>query len=163
MAVVAGDGGQRLVRLAAGKAPRELAGPFAAIDSFDLDPDGLEAVMAAVVESGQRDVGLVSTEGSAVRWIAPQPADEHSVSWAPRGNKITYVIDSVAGDVLRTVHIPTGFQLAVPFPGATTGALAWHPAAERFAVAIDSVAAAPRIDWVRYGGEGQEALVHPGP
>lgn len=161
VAVVQGADGQSLVRLAAGKAPRQLAGPFAAIDSFDLDPDGLEAVLAAVVEGGHSDVGLVSTEGSPVRWIAPQPGDDHSVSWAPRGNKITYVIDSIGGDVLRTVHIPTGFQLAVPFPGATTGALAWHPAAERFAVTVDSVEAAPRIDWVRYGGEGEETLVAP--
>lgn len=158
LAAVRQNAGESLLRVERDGQIRAIAGPFPAIDSWDLDPHGLELVLSARREDGF-DVGIVSTEGSEVAWIAPDLLDERMVSWAPRGTKVTFRIDSGSGSVLRTVHIPTGFQLAMSFPGERVSALAWEPQAERFALAIASPSSSWRVDMVRYGGEERAQLV----
>lgn len=156
---VARNDGEQIVRFDE-SAPRALTPVFSAIDSFDLSPDGKEVVFSARGEKGF-DVGLVSFEGGNINWISPDPADERNVSWAPRGNKVTYWIDTAGGLLVRTVHIPTSFQLPIDLPLTAASAIAWEPKAERFAMIVSSPDASSRIDIMKYGGESRATLVPP--
>ncbi|HUP64013.1 MAG TPA: hypothetical protein VM557_01870 [Thermoanaerobaculia bacterium] len=144
-----GAGGESIVRLDE-EGGASLAGPFERIDSFAFSPDGTEIVFSAKRESF--DVGLMSVDGGEVRWVGTDPLDETMVSWAPRGNKIAYRIDGPGGDVVRSVHIPTGFQVAAAFPSSSVSSLAWEPVAERFAVVVESAGWSPRVENLRYSG-----------
>ena len=145
--------GERLVLLDSAGGVATLAGPFSAIDSFDLSPDGEEAVLSARREDGF-DVALVATAGSEVNWVGPDQLDEKMVSWAPRGSKITYRIDAPMGSVLRSVHVPTGFQKSFSWPGVAVRSLSWQPAAEEFAVLAESPSMPPHARIADYAGEG---------
>ncbi|HVR38331.1 MAG TPA: hypothetical protein VMU84_04495 [Thermoanaerobaculia bacterium] len=134
---------------------------FTAIDSFDVSLERKEVVFSAK-RGDNFDVGLVSVDGSEIHWIPTDPADEVAVQWAPRGNKVSYFVRGRAGDVVRTVHIPTAFRLDVGFPNATLHALEWEPAAEHYSVALDSVDASDRVENLRYGGEERRVTVPPG-
>jgi hypothetical protein len=133
---------------------------FRAVDSFDLSEERGEVVFSAMRDKAY-DVGLVSSEGSAVKWVPEDPADEVMVQWAPKGSKISYVIRANGGDVVRTVHVPTAATLSVPFPLATIHALAWDPQAERFAVAYSTPEASDRVEVMKYDGEERRMAVAP--
>lgn len=139
---------------------KALTDAFAAIDSFDVSESRGEVVFSAKRDAGF-DIGLVSTDGSQVNWIPNEPADELAVQWAPRGNKVSYVVRGKGGDVVRTVHVPTSFQLAVDFPYGSVHALAWDPQAEHFAVAWSSPDASDRVEVMKYGGEQRRMAVAP--
>jgi hypothetical protein len=83
------------------------------------------------------------------------------VQWAPRGNKVSYIVHTKGGDLVRTVHIPTASQLTAAFPGELVRAVAWEPAAERYAVLLESPEASPRIDVLKYGGEERRNVLAP--
>lgn len=160
VAHVRGGGADRLIRVAAGESPALLAGPFERIDSYDLDPHGNELVFSALRE-GSFDVALAPAAPGEPNWIPADRLDERRVSWAPRGNKVTYAIEGGGGTVLRTVHIPTGFQLGISLPWSRVDALAWDPAAERFVVSLQSPDRDLRLEVMRYGGEERRVLVGP--
>lgn len=135
---------------------------FDAIDSYDLSVPRQEVVFSARREAGgDFDIGLVGLEGGRVVWVPDDPADEVLVRWAPRGNKVSYVVRAHGGDVVRTLHIPSSAELSVPFPMATIHALAWDPQAERYAVAYSTPDASDRVEVVRYGGEERRVAVAP--
>src|SRR5690349_2078030 len=112
---------------------KTLADNLGVIDSLDLSEVRSEVAFSAKAKD-DFDIGLVATAGGEISWMPRDPADEVNVQWAPRGHKISYVIRASGGDVVRTLHIPTAYQFAVPFPNATINALAWEPKAERYAV-----------------------------
>ena len=99
---------------------KELTPQFVAIQSFDVSLERREVVFSAK-RRDNFDIGLVSLDGSDIHWIPEDPADEIDVQWAPKGNKVSYIVRTKTGDVVRTVHIPTAAQLAVL--GAGSGAL----------------------------------------
>jgi hypothetical protein len=125
---------------------------FEAIDSFDVSAERGEVVFSAR-RNGNYDVGLVAIDGSAISWIPPDPADETSVKWAPRGNKVSYILHLVGGDIVRTVHIPTAMQLSVDFPNARVKSLRWSADGSRYTVVVTSPDASERTESLRYGGE----------
>jgi hypothetical protein len=133
---------------------------FVAIDSFDASEERKEVVFSAR-RRDNFDIGLVSVDGSAIHWIPEDPADETSVQWAPRGNKVSYFVHARGGDLVRTVHIPTSTQLTVAFPNASLHALAWDPAAERYAVAYDTPDASERVEVTKYSGEERRIVIPP--
>ncbi len=137
--------------IAAGK---ELTPQLAAIQSFDVSLERREVVFSAK-RADNFDIGLVSLDGSDIHWFPSDPADEIDVQWAPRGNKVSYVVRAKSGDVVRTVHVPTATQLSVDFPYATIRALAWDRAAERYAVVVSSPDASDRIESMKYDGTGR--------
>jgi hypothetical protein len=157
VAIARGLEGERLVLLDSASGVQTLAGPFSAIDSFDLSPDGEEAVLSARRENGF-DVALISTAGSQLNWVGPDLLDETMVSWAPRGSKITYRIDAPMGSVLRSVHVPTGFQKSFSWPGIAVRSLSWQPAAEEFVVLAESPTMPPHVRIADYAGEGWRPL-----
>lgn len=128
------------------------------IESFDVSPDEKE-----VVFSGRRteslDVGLVSTQGSKVSWIVPDQLDEVGVTWAPRGSKVTYQVRAPYGTILRSVHVPTSWQLAVDLPFARVHSLSWEPRAEKYAVLHSGPTHSPAVEWISFGGEVRSMLV----
>jgi hypothetical protein len=149
------------VRIAAGRlynGERGLTPQYAAIQSFDVSTDRGEVVFSAK-RADNFDIGLVALEGSDVHWIPPERVDETDVQWAPRGNKVSYVVHAPGGDIVRTVHIPTATQLSVDFHGAQVDALAWDPSAERYAVIVESPDASQRIESAKYGGEERKTIV----
>ena len=145
-------------RLIAGD--KALTPQFAAIQSFDISLERREVVFSAR-RADSFDIGLVSLDGSNIHWVPADPADEIDVQWAPRGNKISYIVRMKAGDVVRTLHVPTSTQLSVAFPYATIRALAWDRAAERYAVVISSPDASDRVESMKYSGEDRRIDVPP--
>lgn len=151
--------GELIVRLTAAGA-NDISPVFPAIDSVDVAPRGDEIVFSARRESGF-DVAIASTDGTKLNWVAPDPADEVGVTWAPRGNKISYLIRRLDSTIVRTVHVPTAFQLTFDTPYMAVRGVAWESRAERFAMILDGPTASPHIDWIEYGGGKREALVAP--
>jgi len=139
-------------------AGKELTPQLAAIQSFDVSLERREVVFSAK-RADNFDIGLVSLDGSDIHWFPSDPADEIDVQWAPRGNKVSYVVRAKSGDVVRTVHVPTATQLSVDFPYATIRALAWDRAAERYAVVVSSPDASDRIESMKYDGTGRRTDV----
>ena len=130
------------------------------VESLDLSESRGEVAFAAKRDDGF-DIALISTDGGAIHWMPNDPADELAVQWAPRGNKISYVIRAPGGDVVRTLHIPTSYQFAVPFPNATIHALAWDPKAENYAVAYSTPDSSDRVEVVDYKGEKPRTAIPP--
>lgn len=150
----------RIVRNRIFNGDHALTPEFLAIDSFDVSLDRKEIVFSAK-RKDNFDVGLVSLDGSAIHWIPEDPADEVSVQWAPRGNKVSYILHTATGSIVRTVHIPTATQLAVDFPQTQINALAWEPQAEKYAVVIESPDASQRLVSMTYEGEKRQEIVAP--
>jgi hypothetical protein len=149
--------GERLVRFD-GPRPTAITRFFPAIDSWDAAPRGEEVVFSAKTESGF-DVGIVSVSGGEISWVAPEPADERNVTWAPRGNKITYSFESVDATLVRSVHVPTSYQVMFDLPLTAVRQIAWEPRAERIAIVTESPGHGSGIDWIGYQGEGRANLV----
>ena len=137
---------------------RALTPEFLAIDSYDVSLDRKEIVFSAR-RKDNFDIGLVSLDGSDIHWIPEDPADEVRVQWAPRGNKVSYILHSATGSIVRTVHIPTATQLAVDFPQTQIDALAWEPQAERFAVVVESPDASQKLLSMTYEGEKRQEVI----
>ena len=131
---------------------KALTEAFAAIDSFDVSQSRGEVVFSAK-RKDNFDIGLVSTDGSPISWVPSDPADEVNVRWAPRGNKISYVVRAKGGDFVRTVHIPTSASLAVDFPNAKIESVEWNPTGEQFAVAYSTPDASSRVETMTYAGK----------
>lgn len=151
--------GERIVRFD-GATPSAVTPMFRTIDSWEVAPRGDEIVFSADTGAGF-DVGIVAVSGGDVTWVAPEPADEKNVTWAPRGNKITYTFESLDATLVRSVHVPTSFQVIFDLPLTAVRQIAWEPRAERFAMVNESPAAGPRIEWVGYQGESRAVLVDP--
>jgi len=133
---------------------------FVAIDSYDVSLERKEIVFSAK-RKDNFDVGLVALNGSDIHWIPEDPSDEVNVQWAPRGNKVSYILRMATGSIVRTVHIPTGTPLSVDFPQTQIDALAWEPQAVRFAVVIESPDASQRLVSLTYEGEKRQELIAP--
>ncbi|HKO55175.1 MAG TPA: hypothetical protein VJ276_04810 [Thermoanaerobaculia bacterium] len=138
---------------------KALTPAYAAVDSFDYSEERREVVFSAKRDD-DFDIGLVS-DGTRINWVPEDPADEVAVQWAPRGNKVSFVVKGRAGDLVRTVHVPTASQLTVDFPFATVRGLAWEPQAERFSVAYDSVDASEEVEMMRYDGTERRVTTPP--
>jgi hypothetical protein len=133
---------------------------FAAIDSYDVSLERKEIVFSAK-RKDNFDVGLVSIDGSDIHWIPEDPSDEVNAQWAPRGNKVSYILHTKTGSIVRTVHIPTAIPLSVDFPQTQIDALAWEPQAVRFAVVIESPDASQRVLSMTYEGEKRQEVIAP--
>lgn len=155
-----GEGGFLYLVTAADRSVRPLAGPFASIGAFDVAPEGTEVVFSARRERGF-DIGLVPAEGGEVRWIGPDPLDERMVAWAPRGNKFAYVLETPGGVVVRSVHVPTGFQVSAPRSLTRVLDLAWDPTAERIALFVRSADASERVESMRFDGTERRTDIPP--
>jgi hypothetical protein len=154
----------RIVMTAAGarlmRGEKELTPLFAAIGSFDVSSERKEVVFSAK-RKDNFDVGLVSVDGSDIHWIFEDPADETLVQWAPKGNKISYVMHSATGDLVRTVHIPTGTTLTVPYRWSRIRAQAWEPSAARISIILSGANASEHVESLKYDGEAQRTDVAP--
>lgn len=159
IAIRGASDGERVVRISA-TGENDVSPAFPAVDSFDVAPRGDEIVFSARRESGF-DVAIASTDGKTVNWVAPDPADEVGVTWAPRGNKVSFLIRGRDSTLVRSVHVPTAFQLTFDTPHMTVRGLAWESRAERFAMILDGPTASSHVDWIEYGGGRREALVAP--
>ena len=138
---------------------KALTPAYEAVDSVDWSAERGEAVFSAK-RKDNFDIGLVS-DGTRINWVPEDPADEVAVQWAPRGNKVSFVVKGRAGDLVRTVHVPTASQLTVDFPYATVRGLVWEPDAERFAVSYDSVDASAEVETMRFGGTERRVTTPP--
>jgi hypothetical protein len=148
----------RLVGNAIANGEKKLTEEFKAVDSFDLSESRGEVVFS-VKRKNDFDIGLVAVEGSDISWVPNDPADEVAVQWAPRGNKISYVVRSKFGDIVRTVHIPTAFNLSIDFPFSRVHELAWDPKGERYAVVYSSPITSQAADVLKYDGGQRVAAV----
>jgi hypothetical protein len=137
---------------------KPLTPPFAAIDSFDVSLERKEVVFSAK-RTTNFDVGLVSTDGSDIHWIPEDPADEVNAQWAPRGNKVSYIVRTATGSVVRTVHIPTATPLSVDLPRTQVDALQWEPDGARFALLLESPDASQHLVSMSYAGEQQQQVL----
>jgi len=147
--------GNRLMR-----GDQALTEAFKAIDSFDVSESRGEVAFSAM-RNDNFDIGLVSTDGSPVNWVPVESVDEVGVQWAPRGNKIGFIVRSKSGDFVRTVHIPTSAQLTVDFPNAKIHTLGWDPSGDRFAVAYSTPDTSDRVEVMRYRGAERKVVIAP--
>ena len=140
----------------------ELTPAYAEIESFDVSAERKEVVFSARrKERMDLDVGLVSIDGSDVNWIPEDPADEVQPRWAMRGHKVAYIVRNRAGDFVRTVHIPTAFQMLLDFPSSVVRDVVWEEAGERFAVLAESADASSRVEVMKYDGTGRREAIAP--
>jgi hypothetical protein len=139
---------------------KALTPAFAAIDSYDVSFDRKEVVFSAK-RTDNFDIGLVSVDGSDIHWIPEDPADETTVGWAPRGNKVSYILHTPTSSIVRTVHVPTATPLSIDFPNTQIDALSWEPKAERFALLLESPDVSPRTISMTYAGEKREEIQAP--
>jgi hypothetical protein len=153
--IVATAEGVKLVR-----GGKDLTPSFLAIDSYDVSAERKEVVFSAK-RKDNFDVGLVSIDGSPIHWIFPDPVDETMAEWAPSGNKISYVMHTPGGDMVRTVHIPTAATLTVPLRWSRVRGVAWEPEAKRISVTVSGVSSSDRVDSLRYNGEESRTEVAP--
>ncbi|MGA8810159.1 MAG: hypothetical protein WB973_20000 [Thermoanaerobaculia bacterium] len=137
---------------------KPLTPAFAAIDSYDVSLIRKEIVFSAK-RTNNFDVGLVSMDGSDIHWIPEDPADEVNAQWAPRGNKVSYILQTATGSIVRTVHIPTATPLSVDLQRTQVDALGWEPQADRFALLIESPDASQHLVSMTYAGEQRQELV----
>jgi hypothetical protein len=133
---------------------------YLAIDSFDIAPEGDLAVFSAK-RRDNFDIGLVATAGSQVNWVPSDLHDEVAVQWAPRGNKVSYVIRAASGDVIRSVHVHTAAQVASTFPNGRVRSYAWEPRADHYAVAWSAIDASDGIEEMTYAGAERKWLTPP--
>lgn len=133
---------------------------FSAIDSFDVSLDRKEVVFSAR-RKDNFDIGLVSMDGSDIHWVPEDLVDETDVQWAPRGNKVSYILHTLTGSIVRTVHIPTATPLSVDFPQTQIDALAWEPKGERYAVVVESPEASQSLQEMTYEGEKRREVIPP--
>ena len=145
-------------RIVAGE--KALTPAYAAVQSFDVSLERREVVFSAK-RTDNLDIGLVSLDGSDVHWLPSERVDETDVQWAPRGNKVSYLVHTARGDIVRTLHIPTSAQLSVDFSDAQVDAVAWDPPAERYAVVVESPEASQRIESSKYDGTERRTIVPP--
>jgi hypothetical protein len=139
---------------------KALTEAFAAIDSFDVSESRGEVAFSAK-RKDNFDIGLVSTDGSPISWVPADPSDEVKVHWAPRGNKIGYVVRTKLGDVVRTVHIPTAASLTVDFPNANIESLTWDAAGDQFALRYSTPDASSRVETMTYAGKQRTITTKP--
>ena len=139
---------------------KPLTDPFVDIESFDLSESRGEVIFSAK-RRNDFDIGLVSTDGGKINWVPPEPLDEVDVQWAPRGNKASYVIRAKAGDIVRTVHIPTSAMVANDFPFGRVRAVTWDAAGERYSVIWSTPDASERVESMKYGGEARRIDISP--
>src|SRR5579859_5443769 len=139
---------------------KELTPEFKAIDSFDVSLERREVVFSAK-RKDNFDIGLVSLDGSDIHWVPEDPADEVDVRWAPRGNKVSYIVRAIGGDLVRTVHIPTAMQLSADFPYARVHSVVWDADAERYSVKVTSPDASERTESLKYDGTARKTIVAP--
>jgi len=156
-AIVRNEDGEHIDRMTA-DGTKAVSAVFPKIDSFDLAPRGEELALSAQ-RNGSFDVAIASTDGKTMNWIPADAADEVGVAWAPRGNKVSFLIRRPDSTLVRSVHVPTSFQLTFDSPLETVRALAWEPRAERLAMILDGPAVSPGVDWVEYSGANREALL----
>jgi hypothetical protein len=140
--------------------PKALTEPFLAIESFAYSEKRGEVAFSAKREK-DFDIGLVSSDGSPIKWVPNDPADEIGVQWAPRGSRISFILRAFGGDVVRVVRILTGTEASVPFENATVHALAWDAAGERYAVSYSTPDASDRVEILNYSGEDRKTAVPP--
>ena len=134
---------------------------FPAIDSFDYSESRDEVIFSAKKDASF-DIGLAAGDGSKTNWLPADAADELAVQWAPRGNKVSYVVRAKAGDVVRTLHIPTSFQYVVDFgTTATVRSLTWDAPAERFTVVYSTLDASERTESIHYNGSARRMEAAP--
>src|SRR5689334_13419500 len=70
-----------------------LTGELNAIGAFDVSQERQEVIFSAR-NGASFDIGLAAMNGADTHWLPADPADEIEVQWAPRGNKISYVVRS---------------------------------------------------------------------
>ncbi len=139
---------------------KALTEAFAAIESFDVSESRGEVAFSAK-RNDNFDIGLVSTDGSPISWVPADPSDEVGVRWAPRGNKIGYIVRTKLGDVVRTVHIPTAAALTVDFPNAKIESLTWDATGDQFAVRYSTPDASSRVETMTYAGKQRTITTKP--
>ena len=137
-----------------------LTPPFLAIQSFDIHAERGEIAFSAK-RKDSFDIGLVALEGSQINWVPEETMDETDPRWALRGNKFAYVLRNPNGDLVRTIHVPTSFQLTVDFPNAVINDVTWDAESERIAVAYETPDASEGVETVKYSGEGRQRTVMP--
>ena len=139
---------------------KDLTPELRAIDSFDLNPTRQEIVFSAK-RTTNFDPALVALEGSEIHWLPSDPADEVGVQWAPRGNRISYIVRTPAGDLVRTLQVTTAAQSTVELLGGRVDALAWEPRGETFAVSWESFDASPRVETMAFDGKERRMSTPP--
>jgi hypothetical protein len=157
----AADGPIRLQLNQLWRGNKAITPAFTAIDSFDYSEARDEVIFSAKKDAGF-DIGLVAGDGSKTNWLPADAADELAVQWAPRGNKVSYIVRAQLGDVVRTFHIPTSFAYVVDF--GTTAAIEsviWDAAAERFTVVYSTLDASERTESVHYNGSARRTEAGP--
>lgn len=132
------------------------------IDSFALSPDESEAVLSAL-HDGSLDPVIVSADGSKSKWVSLDPLAETNVTWAPRGHKISFVVHTSGGSLVRTVHVPTAFAVAVSFPFGSVLDTRWEPKAERLVILFSTPTTPARIDLVSYQAGEHQAVARSAP
>ena len=110
--------------------------------------------------------GRTTSTSDSSRWTAATStgfrrirSDETNVQWAPRGNKVSFILHTATGSIVRTVHVPTATPLSVDFAANADRRAGWEPKAERFALVVESPDASQHSLSMTYAGEKRQEVV----
>ena len=79
----------------------------------DWSPDGRELVFHSMREGGQRDVFVVSTDGTGIQPVATGPEEEQHAAWGPDSNSILF--DSAERGQPNEVYVVTRPSRGAPW------------------------------------------------
>ena len=126
-----------------------LSGLEGRFDGWDVADDG-EEVVVMIAREGQTEAAIASTSREALNLIPSESLPSTMPRWAPRGYKVSYLVQSYR-DAIRSVHVPTAATQNV-VPGGKILSYAWNDDGERIAIATRSMLAGDSVDVYSFRG-----------
>ena len=108
--------------LAGGPAERVTRGPYHKFVN-GWSPDGREIVFHSIREGGQRDVLVVSADGTHTEAVTTSPAEEQHAAWGPDGNTIVFDSSQASGDKSLLTNVWEAFIVTRSRRGEPWGVL----------------------------------------
>jgi Tol biopolymer transport system component len=107
--------------LAGGPAEQVTRGPYHKFVN-DWSPDGREIVFHSIREGGQRDVLVVSADGTRTEPVTTSPDEEQHAAWGPDGNTIVFDRSQPSADGKPSpTNTWNAYVVTRPRPGAPWG------------------------------------------
>jgi TolB protein len=101
----------------------------------DISPDGMKIVFASARGGVAMDIWVVNRDGTGMRQLTTNPANDTSPRWSPNGTQIAFVSDRVGSPRIYTMSADGLQQTALPTTCATADRPTWAPSSTGLQIA----------------------------